>query len=251
MLFLSMFVWAFPIYAGEKRALEIGVGDWPPFLDSSLPHQGVIAHLISDVFAEDGYQVSFHFRPWARVYLEASTGKRDATAVWMHNPEREKDFYYSQPVLKESFVFFHIKDRPFDWKTLADLAGMKLGGGLSYSYGPDFDAALANGVFSQERMESDKQNFQRLLLGRIDVFPEELNVGYHSMRRDLLPSEYQKITHHPKPFLNNDSFLLFPRRSSDSLKLMEIFNNRLKIFREDGRYQRYFDALAEGKYAGQ
>lgn len=239
------------VSADEKNNLEIGVGDWPPFLDESLPHQGVIAHIIKDVFADEGYQVSFHFRPWSRVYLEASTGMRDATAVWMYKSEREKEFYYSEPVLKETFVFFHRKDQPLRWKTLDDLAGMTLGGGLGYSYGPEFDAALARGVFRQERMNSDKQNFKRLLLGRIDIFPEELSVGYHSLSRDLKPSELQKITHHPKPFLKNDSFLLFPRRLANSQKLLTIFNKRLQKFRDSGRYQQYFDALDEGKYSSQ
>lgn len=231
--------------AEVKQFLDISVGDWPPFLDRSLPHNGVVAQLISDVLAEEGYQVRFHFRPWPRAYLEASTGMRDATAIWMHKPEREKDFYYSQPVMEENFVFFHLKSKPFNWQSLQDLAGMTLGGGINYSYGPEFNAALDNGVFVLERVSSKEQNFKRLLLRRIDAFPEEITVGYHSLYRDLKESDYQQITHHPTPFLSNNSFLLFPKKKASSPALMEAFNKRLAAFRGSGRYAHYFDRLKE------
>ncbi len=244
-LSIALFTITLKSHAEDTQQLEITVGDWPPFLDQAQPNNGIIAQLISDILAEEGYQVRFLFRPWARAYLEASTGQRDATAIWMHKPEREKDFYYSQPLMKESFVFFHLKKRPFNWQSLDDLAGMTLGGGLNYSYGAEFNAALEKGAFKQERMSTKEQNFRRLLLGRIDAFPEEVTVGYHSLHRDLTATEYQQITHHPVEFLSNDSFVLFPRKKAGSQVLMAAFNKRLQMFRDDGRYSQYFDSLRE------
>jgi polar amino acid transport system substrate-binding protein len=48
-------------HASEKPQLKISVGDWPPYLSSELKHNGVIAHLISDLLADEGYRVSFQF----------------------------------------------------------------------------------------------------------------------------------------------------------------------------------------------
>ena len=241
LLSLSLLSIALNSHAAEHQKLEIVVGDWPPFLDQKLQHNGIIAKLISDILSDEGYEVQFFFRPWGRAYLEASTGQRDATAIWMHKPEREKDFYFSQPVMKESFVFFHLRKRPFNWNSLQDLKGMTLGGGINYSYGPEFNAALEDDLFKQERTDSKKQNFKLLLLGRIDLYPEEVTVGYQSLYRDLSPLESQKITHHPTPFLSNDSFLLFPRKKTTSPALMAAFNRRLKEYRDSGRYKRYFE----------
>ena len=70
--------------ADSRPQLQISVGDWPPYLSSELKHDGVIAHLISDVFADEGYRVSFRFLPWPRAYADAAAGKFDASAVWMH-----------------------------------------------------------------------------------------------------------------------------------------------------------------------
>ncbi|GAB2916912.1 substrate-binding periplasmic protein [Rheinheimera gaetbuli] len=227
--------------------LQISAGEWPPFLSESLPHQGVVAHLIRDIFAQAGYQVSFSFLPWARAYHDTANGKYAATAVWMLAEDRTKDFLYSEPVLSEQFVLFHLKQRRFEWQQLTDLRGMLLGGGLGYSYGPAFDEALNNRVFKMSRVGSTEQNFRRLAAGRIDVFAEEISVGYHTLNHQL-PELADAISHHPKPLLVNQSFLLLPHNSPDSAKLLALFNLHLQQFKHSGRYQSYFDRLAQGGY---
>ena len=228
-------------------ALTISAGEWPPFLSEALPHQGVVAHLIRDIFAEAGYQVSFSFLPWARAYHDTANGKYAATAVWMLAEDRTKDFLYSEAVLSEQFVLFHLKQRHFDWQQLTDLRGMLLGGGLGYSYGPAFDDALHNKVFKMSRVGSTEQNFRRLAAGRIDVLAEEISVGYHTLNHQL-PELAAVISHHPRPLLINQSFLLLPQNSPDSAQLLQVFNQQLQLFRQSGRYQSYFDRLAASGY---
>jgi polar amino acid transport system substrate-binding protein len=237
-----------PALASEQPELKISVGDWPPYLSSDLKHNGVIAHLISDLLADEGYRVSFQFLPWPRAYSSAAAGRFDGTAVWMHKAEREADFLFSAPLLDEQFVFFHLKSIPFDWKRFDDLTGMALGGGLKYSYGPDFDAFLAEGKVKMERVSSDQQNFDKLLRERVVLYPQEINVGYAALRSHFSPEDQAKITHHPKPLLVNLSYLMLPKSLEGSPALLERFNKRLQSYRDSGRYQRYFDDLQQGKY---
>ena len=227
--------------------LQISAGEWPPFLSEAVPQQGVVAHLIRDIFAEAGYEVTFNFLPWARAYHDTANGKYAATAVWMLAEERTKDFLYSEPVLSEQFVFFYLKQRRFDWQQLTDLRGLLLGGGLGYSYGPAFDQALENRVFKMSRVGSTEQNFRRLAAGRIDAFAEEISVGYYTLNH-LAPELVAEISHHPRPLLVNQSFLLFPQSAAGSAQLLQLFNQHLQQFKQSGRYQQYFDRLAEGGY---
>lgn len=236
------------VLAGHKAELRISVGDWPPFLTSELRHNGVMAHMISDILADEGYRVTFVFLPWARAYADAAAGKFDATAIWMRKAEREKDFIFSEPLLNEQFVFFHLKDKPFSWETFDDLQGMKLGGGLEYSYGPEFDAYLASGQLQMERVPTTRQNFEKLLRQRVALYPEEVHVGYATLRRDFKPEEVEKITHAQKPLLNNLSYLMLPKELAGSQALVERFNQRLQLYRESGRYERYFEDLRAGRY---
>jgi polar amino acid transport system substrate-binding protein len=234
--------------ADELLPLTISVGDWPPYLSTELKHNGVVAHLVSDLFADEGYRVSYQFLPWPRAYAAAAVGKFDATAVWMHKGEREADFLFSAPLLDEQFVFFHLKSLPFDWKAFDDLTGMTLGGGLEYSYGPDFDAFLKRDKVKMERVSSDVQNFEKLLRERVVLYPQEMQVGYASLRRHFSAEDRAKITHHPKPLLTNLSYLMLPKSLVSSPALLERFNRRLQSYRDSGRYQRYFDDLQQGKY---
>ena len=91
--------------ADSRPQLQISVGDWPPYLSSELRHEGEIAHLISAVFGDEGYRVSFRFLPWPRAYSDAAAGKFDATGVWMHKRERKTDFLFSAPLLDEQLYF--------------------------------------------------------------------------------------------------------------------------------------------------
>ncbi|MHA6494183.1 substrate-binding periplasmic protein [Pseudomonas borbori] len=234
--------------ASEKQTLTISVGDWPPYLSSALKHNGVVAHLISDLLADEGYQVSFQFLPWPRAYAAAAAGKFDASAIWMHKADREAEFLFSAPLLDEQFVFFHLKSLPFDWRRFDDLTGMTLGGGLEYSYGPAFDAFLASGKVKIERVSSDQQNFEKLLKERVVLYPQELNVGYAALLRHFNAEDRAKITHHPKPLLVNHSYLMLPKSLAGSPALLKRFNHRLQHYRDSGRYQRYFDDLQQGKY---
>ncbi|WP_420389264.1 substrate-binding periplasmic protein [Marinobacter sp.] len=224
-----------------ERQLSISVGDWPPFFVASEPGQGTVARLVRDIFAAEGYEVTFHFLPWKRAYREAANGKHDATAIWMYTADRQKDFLYSEPVMNERFVLFYRKDTPIEWNRMQDLANLKLGGSIGYSYGPEFDNAIANDILNVEWVASTELNFRRLLFGRIDAFPEEINVGYYILRRETDPQETGRITHHPEPILENQSFLLFPANEPETQTLREVFNRRLQVFRKNGRYDTYFE----------
>ena len=238
---LSVMMQSGTLWAEDRQQLTISVGDWPPFFVEGEPGQGTVARLVRDVFAEQGYDVTFQFRPWKRAYREAANGQHDATAIWMHAEEREADFVYSDAVMQEQFVLFHRADDEIQWNTLPDLAGLKLGASIGYSYGPDFDRAMENEGLNVEWAASTELNFNKLLYGRIDAFPEEVNVGYYILRRETDNNETGQITHHPRPILENDSFLLFPRDDPDTPGLLEAFNSGLGDFRETGRYESYFN----------
>ncbi len=235
-------------HTSSVTPIQITVGEWPPFISQNQQDNGFIADLIQDVLEDAGYHATFTFYPWTRAYKTAVTGRADATAVWMHKTEREQDFYYSEPVLNEEFVFFHLKDKPFDWQSIMDLCAYNLGALLGSSYGEAFDDALEKKQISAEFVPNTKLNFINLIAGRVDAFPLEKSVGIASMRDLLTPEQQANISFHPKRLLQNNSFLLLPKALPNSQKIMADFNQKLAEFREDGRYQSYFDRFENGEY---
>lgn len=212
--------------ATDDKIIRIAAGEWPPFIGQQLEGFGHVGRTIEKVFAAQGYQVEFHFFPWKRAYKKASEGEFVATAVWMYAEEREEFFWFSDPVAQEKFVFFHLRDTPFEWTNLEDLKGKLLGGGLGYSYGEELDTLLESGQVEMNRVENPLKAFQLLKYRRVELVPEEKHIGMFSLNK--LPIETQSlITFHPKPFLSNDSFLMFSKAHPQAKELMAIFNQGL------------------------
>lgn len=231
-----------------KKKITIAVGEWPPYISQEKNHNGVISHLITDIFFDIGIEATLQFLPWSRAYNDTMNGLHSASAIWMDKKERKVDFIYSNPVLIEQFVFFHHKDLPFDWNSLDDLKGFNMGGVYASSYGPAFDQALSAGKVTLERVKHPQQNFKKLLTKRIELFPFEINVGHSVLKNNFSEEQQLKITHNPKPLLNNSSFLLFPKSLKSSAELVVQFNQQLQKIRDNGQYDAYFEKLKQGYY---
>jgi len=227
----------------QEKTLKISVGEWPPYITQDLKYNGVIAHLITDILSDMGYSAKFKFYSWPRAYKEANIGHDDLTGIWIHKKEREKDFYYSDSILAEKFVFFHLKETKFNWLSIQDLKGINLIGMLGYSYGPEIDAAIKSNLINlNNRVSTTKQAFGMILRKRAQLYPQEVNIGNYYLKKN----DIKDITYNKKPYLTNNSYLLFPERNKFLLKG---FNLILNKYKESGKYDEYFTALDNGFYA--
>ena len=214
--------------ADNAKVIKIVAGEWPPFIGQKLENFGYVGEKVQRVFASQGYRVEFHFLPWKRAYKKASEGEYVATAVWMYAEERTEHFYFSSAVAQEQFVFFHLKEKAFRWRNLEDVQGEHLGGGLGYSYGKALDTLIKDDKVRITRVEDPNKAFQLLKYRRVTLVPEEKHIGIFTLSR--LPTDMQDlITYDPKPFLSNDSYLMFSKAHPDATKMLAIFNQGLKI----------------------
>lgn len=245
-LALSLIFYTHANHAQEE--ISIAVGEWPPYLSPDQKHNGVAAHLISDIFSAMDIKANIRFYPWTRAYNEARDGLHAASAIWMDKEARRLDFIYSDAVLVEQFVFFHHKEFDFNWDSVNDLKDLAIGGVYASSYGPILDQALSRGAIKMERVNRPEQNFNKILKNRIALFPFEIHVGKHVLKKYFSTSQQQQIVHHPKPYLNNSSFVLFPKSIASSKKLSEAFNQQLNIMKKNGQYDTYFKKFKQGYY---
>jgi len=206
----------------------------------------VFSHIITEAFALEGVTVIYKWVPWKRAYEITKEGGYDATPTWVPTPEREQDFYFSNTILVNQKVFFHLKSFPFDWETIKDLQGMKIGGTLGYTYGE----AVKEGKLTVDWVPRDFQNFRKLAAGRIQIFPQEFDVGYAYIH-DLPPEHAEQaalLTHHPKPLLETTHHLIFSKQVAKNQRLLELFNKGLKTLKESGKLDKYFEASRQGAY---
>ena len=233
--------------ASEK--VRLTNGEWQPFLSKDIPHQGFASHIITEAFALVGVEVEYGFFPWARSMKLAKEGTWDGSAVWGDSEERREGFYFSDPVVPSTWVFFHLADRDFDWSSYEDLKDLKVGGTVEYFYSEDFEAAEKAGVFNAFRGRSDEVGLQNLLKSRIDVFPGDLMVTYAQIR-DTFPSDQAaRFTHHHKRIIEKPLYLFFSKKVPGNEQMRDRFNDGLKQLKESGRYDQIFADATAGKYA--
>lgn len=235
--------------AVQGETLTLASGDWPPYVSTQLQHDGLTARIVRAAFARAGMEVDVRFFPWPRAMLAAERGQVDATFVWSHKPERDEKFLFSDSVGQYGYVLFYPKAAPFEWHSLADLAGRRIGGTLSYNYGDEFLQADKDGQLRVEWVHSDELNWRKLMAGRIDTFPQDLHVGYAQLA-DLFPAdEAARITHHPTPLKPLTSMhVLFPKKLAQSSQRLQKFNEGLRQLQAEGTIERYLQEFRETGY---
>lgn len=234
--------------AFAEGTLRLTTSEFAPSYSEKLKHFGLVPHIVTEAFALEGVKVEFTSFPWARAYSYVKSGKWDGSCCWFNKAERHAEAFHSEPVIFSTYVFFHLKNYEFDWKTLDDLKDIQIGGTIEYTYSKDFREAEEAGKILVERAPSDVINFRKLLRGRIDIFPQNTEVGFDNLLNNFTPEERELITFHPQPIVKQGVHLLLSKKDPKNEKMMELFNRGLKRLRDSGKIDQFVKASRRGEY---
>ena len=235
--------------APAEEIITIATLEYSPWTGKNLKHNGFVNHVITEAFQRKGYTVEYSYLPWQRAVQETKDGKYSALSYVYWSKDREKEFYLSDPISEEKIVLFHLKSNPIkDWKTLDDLKNYKFGATRGYTYTTEFWKAAESKRLKVEVTDSDKQNFQKLLAGRIDIFPSGSVNGFTLLKKEFDASKSDIVSFHPKPLSEITGHLAFTRNGKNSENLMRIFNQGLAQLKKEGVYDQFRDDLMAGKY---
>ena len=93
--------------AAQRPVLQIATGELAPYATTLRPDNGIALSVVQEAFQIQGFDVRYTFLPWSRALAEAKVGKWDGTAYWGKKPVHETDFWISDNVLTEQWVFVH------------------------------------------------------------------------------------------------------------------------------------------------
>ena len=236
--------------APAQETIRLTNGEWQPYVSEYAPHYGFASHIVNEAFALVGVRVEYGFFPWKRALESAKKGQWDGGVGFWDSEERRKYFYFSEELIAPSeMAFFHLKTTKFDWNSVEDLKGLKIGGTLEYYYGKGLDEAEKAGLIHIERVGSDELSLKKLLKGRIDVFPGDLMVTHAQIQDTFSAKEATLFAHHPKTFEYRGVYILFSKQVEGNKQRRDLFNKGLSLLKQSGRYDEIMaDALA-GKYA--
>jgi len=236
----------------EKTTSKVRLtySEWPPFISKNLPHLGPISQIVTEAFAQQGFQAEhIFFNTWTEAFEKAKMDEFDGSFIWAIAPERTKYFHFSEPVQYDVSVFFHKKDYPLEFNTFSDLKGIRIGACKGYFYGKEFHRAEKEKVIHVKKCDTEIELFQLLIKGRVDAIPINLMTGNDILRNHFSEAEQQQLTYHPNSIYSSGNSLMVsidnPRRD----QLINTFNQGLKHMKRNGRLKQIMEVLRTGKTA--
>ncbi len=228
-----------PAWATEK--IRLTIGEWMPYHSKKVEHYGVGTRIVTEAFALQGVEVEYGWFPWSRAKHLVEAGEWDGCVSWAWVAEWQDLFYFSdEPIYEGAGVFFHLKSYSFDWNNIEDLFGIPMGGILTYAYPGIPNEYLESGDIDMGRAPSELQNFKMLLSGRIKLFPENIDVGYHIIKQNFPEETVKRFTHHPKPLQHYTYHMILSKKIARNAQMMALFNKGLKQLKQSGRYDEIF-----------
>ena len=235
--------------------IVIATEEYPPYTSKTLKDFGVDAAIVTAAFKLEGIKTRYKFFPSARAYILARTGTMDATLPWAKRDGREKDFYYSEPVIAVDVEnFFFLSDAPLNWDPdrpdIAKLKYLSIAAITGHNYGTAFQDAEKQRLFKVVRLSELQQGFSMLLARRVHAVISKKHVATPVLNERFTAEQRRKVASLPISRANAKfDYLLISKQSKHSRFFLAALNRGLEKLRQNGAYQRLMDDLASGVYS--
>ena len=221
--------------AMAAETVKLAIGDWAPYTSEKDPNGKILEKVVTEAFKLEGVNVVYSYYPWKRSIEMVKAGEADGTFPWNKNAEREKDFVIpASSIRTDDGVYFHLKSKPFEWSSLADLKKYKVGVTVVYKQ----EQIYKDAGITADAVPSEEMNFKKMLEGRIDVYQTSKDVGYETIKT-LFPADKAGLfTNHPKPVEQSEYFILFSKKNPNSKALADKFDAGFKKLKDSGAYDK-------------
>lgn len=221
--------------AMAAETVKLAIGDWAPYTSEKDPNGKILEKVVTEAFKLEGINVVYSYYPWKRSIEMVKAGEADGTFPWNRNAEREKDFVIpASSIRSDEGVYFHLKSKPFDWNTLADLKKYKVGVTIGYKQ----EQIYKDAGIKADAVPSEEMNFKKILEGRIDVYQTSKDVGYETIKTMFPADKAALFTNHPKPVEVSDYYILFSRKTPNGQMFADKFDAGFKKLKASGAYDK-------------
>jgi polar amino acid transport system substrate-binding protein len=117
----------------------------PPFIveENGVP-AGPFPEVVREACKALKFECTLAILPWRRALAMAEAGQADGIFVFVRTPEREKLFYFTEPILQTSYAIFARQSETLDYHKPQDIDGYTVA-----AYGPSGISAAAEELAKQ------------------------------------------------------------------------------------------------------
>jgi polar amino acid transport system substrate-binding protein len=212
--------------------LKLVASPWPPYVGPGLHKNGVAMHLVTEGLRRAGYESSVTLETWPRDLEDAKRGRYDVIAAVWYSEQRTEFLTFSEPYVINAAHFFKRRDTQHTFKTLADLAGLKIGVVEGYAYGESFYMASD---FKRVSHGTVLENLRSLVAGNLDLILADTRVAFYELNVNI-PSGIQKVSMLDIPYATKGLRIGVSKQHPDHEKIIGNFNAAIAAMKEDGSY---------------
>jgi len=218
-----------PAWAGDVNVLRLTSLDWPPYVSKSLPGEGISSSVVKAAAQLAGWHTEIRYFPWSRAVQEGLNNAEYAgyfPAFYLK--DREKSCYFSHPIGNSMVGFASLKEKKFDWQTLADLKPFLIGTVHGYANGEAFDLLVRQQAITTDSAPSDISNLRKLLAHRVDaIVIDKYVLRQLLITENSLPANKSEVVFHPKELTNFSMHICF-QRNDKGQALQKTFDTALE-----------------------
>lgn len=217
----------------QSRQLSFVMEHFPPFnMDENGTATGPLPDIVRAACAVIHADCTFQTLPWRRAYRLAELGMVSGIFVLQKLPEREKDFYFTDPVVQASFSVFVQESSGFNYSNSAKLDFRAIG-----AYGPSATSKAAEEILRAAPgaaliLEINNQTvFKKLVNGRYGehgIAVMNTDVGKYLLRQDNIGG-----IRHAGEIKKIEYAIGLSKLKHDQVQF-EQFNNAIRQLKQDG-----------------
>jgi polar amino acid transport system substrate-binding protein len=220
--------------------LRVGYDNWPPYhyyasATATAPRvlQGFAVEALNAMLKRLDCQATYVELPWKRVLHGLEQGSLDIAMEAYFNDERGRYAWFSDAYNPGRSVLWIRKSSSYSESELATwLAnGHTLGVTKDYYYGAE-TAELMRRYAAQVSVVNDRQNYGKLVLGRIDGFLGDILATPWGLKEEGLAD---LIVPHTMPVYEAPTFFMFSKKRL-SPAFVKAFNRELAEFKATNEY---------------
>jgi ABC-type amino acid transport substrate-binding protein len=219
----------------QQAKITLASDVWPPFTNVET-EKSFATDLVKHALERTGVKPEFKILDFYDVISGINDGSFDGSAALWLSPEREKNYFFSEPYLQNQLILVGTKGSDVSAGSFDQLKDKKIGVVKNYAYGAEMNSADVEIVSG----ESDQQNLEHLLTGQIDyMLVDALLIQYMLKFQVNDVSEYLEIG--SNPMLIKSLHFAIRKDIPGGQEIIERFNKAIGDMMADGTYNRILE----------
>ncbi len=242
-LMLTLFLAPYTISAVTRITLV--TDPWPPYVTGNSgyePTGGISVKILNRIFAQiETVELKLMLYPWKRALQRSIDGDDDGIWMVFKNKKRLEVLDFTEPLfVSKAYLWYLHENHPkgIHWISMKDLIPYSIGVVSGYEIAKPFYEAKQNDIpLHIEEVVEEKQNFLKILAGRIDLTASNEVVAMEIINANGWKGRFNHIE---RPIETSTFYIAFCKKSP-AVKFIPQINTAINKLKADGTLARLLE----------